>query len=153
MAMNRWSQMRDFDRLFTEVFSSRFGDNGGEARTWYLPLDIVDRGNAYQVKAALPGFKPKDVEVTFADGVLSIDARRKHEAEAADGNYLRHELTSGNYTRKIQLPGDIKQQDIKADFENGMLTIDLPKIPAPQPVKIPVSTSAGQQLVGANSNN
>ena len=46
--------MRDFDRLFTDFFSSPLVDNGGEARSWYLPLDIVDRGQAYQVKAAVP---------------------------------------------------------------------------------------------------
>ena len=151
MAMNRWSPMRDFDRLFTDFFSSPLVENGGEARTWYLPLDIVDRGQAYQVKAAVPGFKPEDVEVTFGDGVLSINAQRKHEAESAGGSYLRRELTFGNFTRSIRLPGDIKQEDIKADFENGMLTVDLPKVPAPQPVKIPVGSAAGKELVGANS--
>jgi len=151
MAMNRWSPMRDFDRLFTDFFSSPLVDNGGEARSWYLPLDIVDRGQAYQVKAAVPGFKPEDVEVTFGDGVLSINAQRKHEAESAGGSYLRRELTFGNFTRSIQLPGDIKQQDIQADFENGMLTIDLPKVAAPEPVKIPVGGAAGKQLVGANA--
>src|SRR5438477_4821825 len=150
MAMNRWSPMRDFDRLFTDFFSSPLGDSGGAGRTWYLPLDIADRGDAYQVSAALPGFKPEDVEVTFAGGVLRINAQRNSEGETAGGNYLRRELTVGSYTRSIQLPGDIKPQDIKADFENGILTIDLPKVPAPQPLKIPVG-SPSNQLAGTSS--
>jgi len=142
--------MREFDRLFVDFFGTPLVDDSREPRTWYLPLDVVDLGNAYQVRAALPGFKPEDVEVTFADGVLAIKAQRKQESESKDGSYLRRELTYGDYERRVQLPGDVKQADIKAAFDNGMLTIEIPKVPAPQPVKIPVAAKAEKQLVGAN---
>jgi len=142
--------MREFDRLFVDFFGTPLVDDSREPRTWYLPLDVVDRGNAYEVKAALPGFKPEDVELTFADGVLAIKAQRKQESESKDGSYLRRELTYGDYERRVQLPGDVKEADIKATFDNGMLTIEIPKVPAPQPVKIPVAKSE-KQLVGANS--
>ena len=150
MTLSRWSPMREFDRLFVDFFGTPLVDDSREPRTWYLPLDVVDLGNAYQVRAALPGFKPEDVEVTFADGVLAIEAQRKQESESKDGSYLRRELTYGDYERRVQLPGDVKQADIKAAFDNGMLTIEIPKVPAPQPVKIPVAKSE-KQLVGANS--
>jgi HSP20 family protein len=143
--------MREFDRLFVDFFGTPLVDDSREPRTWYLPLDVVDRGNAYQVKAALPGFKPEDVEVTFADGALAIKAQRKQESESKDGSYLRRELTYGDYERRVQLPGDVKEADIKAAFDNGMLTIEIPKVPAPQPVKIPVAGKSEKQLVGANS--
>jgi len=142
--------MREFDRLFVDFFGTPLVDDSREPRTSYLPLDVVDRGNAYEVKAALPGFKPEDVELTFADGVLAIKAQRKQESESKDGSYLRRELTYGDYERRVQLPGDVKEADIKATFDNGMLTIEIPKVPAPQPVKIPVAKSE-KQLVGANS--
>jgi len=142
--------MREFDRLFVDFFGTPLVDDSREPRTWYLPLDVVDRGNAYEVKAALPGFKPEDVELTLADGVLAIKAQRKQESESKDGSYLRRELTYGDYERRVQLPGDVKEADIKATFDNGMLTIEIPKVPAPQPVKIPVAKSE-KQLVGANS--
>ena len=150
MTLSRWSPMREFDRLFVDFFGTPLVDDSREPRTWYLPLDVVDRGNAYEVKAALPGFKPEDVELTFADGVLAIKAQRKQESESKDGSYLRRELTYGDYERRVQLPGDVKEADIKATFDNGMLTIEIPKVPAPQPVKIPVAKSE-KQLVGANS--
>jgi HSP20 family protein len=143
--------MREFDRLFVDFFGTPLVDDSREPRTWYLPLDVVDRGNAYEVKAALPGFKPEDVELTFADGVLAIKAQRKQESESKDGSYLRRELTYGDYERRVQLPGDVKEADIKATFDNGMLNIEIPKVPAPQAVKIPIAASSEKQLVGANS--
>src|SRR5438477_9498953 len=142
--------MREFDRLFVDFFGTPV-EYAREPRTWPLALDIADLGNAYQVKAALPGLKPEEVEVTVADGVLDIKAQRKQETESKDGGYLRRELTYGDYERRVQLPGDVRGADIRAGFENGMLSIEIPKVPAPQPVKIPVVGKPEKQLVGANS--
>ena len=150
MTLSRWSPMREFDRLFVDFFGTPV-EYAREPRTWPLALDIADLGNAYQVKAALPGFKPEEVEVTVADGVLDIKAQRKQETESKDGGYLRRELTYRDYERRVQLPGDVREADIKAGFENGMLSIEIPKVPAPQPVKIPVVGTPEKQLVGANS--
>jgi HSP20 family protein len=132
------------DRLFSDFFASP--DRVGErSRTWYLPVDVVDQGNAFQVKAAVPGFKPEDVEVTYHDGLLNISARRKQESETKEDRYLRRELSVGSYSRSVQLPGDIKASDIKASFENGVLTVDVPKSPEAKPVKIPIGSGNSQQ--------
>lgn len=146
MALSRWSPTGELaslhtamDKLFSDFFGTPLAENGGlEPRTWYLPLDVVDEGNTYQVKAAIPGFKPEEVEVTFSDGVLNITAQHKAQSETKQGNYLRRELSYGNYARSIQLPGDINQSEIKASFDAGMLTVEIPRVPAPKPVKIPV---------------
>src|SRR5438094_413406 len=95
--------MREFDRLFVDFFGTPV-EYVREPRTWPLALDIADLGNAYQVKAALPGFKPEEVEVTVADGVLDIKAQRKQETESKDGGYLRRELTYGDYERRVLSP-------------------------------------------------
>ena len=148
MAISRWSPMREFDELFSDLFASPLVRS--EQRTWYLPLDVVDTGTDYQVKAAVPGFKPEDIEVTFQDKVLSIKAQRRAESEKREGSYLRREMTFGNFARSIQLPGDVNVKEIKAAFENGILTIDIPKMQAPQPTKIPVTGTSEPELVGAN---
>lgn len=149
MALSRWSPMREFDELFSDFFASPLIRS--EQRTWYLPLDVVDAGSDYQVKAAVPGFKPEDIEVTFQDKVLSIKAQRKAESEKREGNYLRREMTYGNFARSIQLPGDVNVKDIKAAFENGILTIDIPKMQAPQATKIPVTGKSEPELVSTKS--
>jgi HSP20 family protein len=139
------------DRLFSDFFSSPMNSVGEGSRTWYLPVDIVDQGNSLLVKAAVPGFKPEDVEVTYHDGVLNISAQRKQESETKEGSYLRRELSVGNYSRSVQLPGDIKAGAIKASFDNGVLTVELPKSQPVQPVKISIgSGKSDKHLVGAN---
>ena len=163
MALNRWSPMGELaslhtamDRLFGDFFGTPLTTNGEQATTptWYLPLDIVDQGNGYHIKAAVPGFSPEEVEVTYSDGMLNISAQHRQESTTKDekGTYLRRELTYGNYMRSVQLPGEVKQEGIKATFDNGVLTIDVPKVPAAQPVKIQISGKSSQkQLVGASS--
>src|SRR5256885_16306268 len=104
MTLSRWSPMREFDRLFVDFFGTPV-EYAREPRTWPLALDIADLGNAYQVKAALPGFKPEEVEVTVADGVLDIKAQRKQETESKDGGHLRRELTYRDYQRRGEAAG------------------------------------------------
>ena len=128
----------------------------GSARpaTWYLPLDILDGENGFEVKAAVPGFKPEEVEVTVTEGTLSIVASHKEETSSRHGKYLRRELRLGNYARSVQLPGGIRAEDIKAGFDNWILTVEIPKAKAPQPIKIAVSgksQTTAKQPVGAKS--
>jgi len=161
MVLNRFSPIGELadlhssmDRLFSDFFGTPVPE-GSEApsRTWYLPIDIVDQGSAYQIKAAVPGFTPEEVEVTFSDGVLNISAQHRQERTAKNGSgtYLRRELTFGNYARSMQLPGDVKSDEIKASFDNGLLTVDVPKVPAAQPIKIQITGKPQKQLVGAGS--
>lgn len=161
MALNRWSPMGELaglhtamDRLFSDFFGTPLQEGAeSPSRTWYLPVDIIDQGNSYLIKAAVPGFTPEDVEVTFSDGVLSISAQHKQEwtSKEGTGNYLRRELAVGSYARSMQLPGDVKSDEIKASFDNGILTVDVPKVPAAQPIKIQVTGKSQKQLVGAGS--
>lgn len=163
MALNRWSPFGELaslhsamDRLFGDFFGAPLLTGGDEVATptWYLPMDIVDQGRAYQIKAAVPGFAPEEVELTYSDGMLHIAAKRTERSTSQDdnGSYLRRELTFGNYSRAIQLPGEVKQDEIKATFDNGILTIEVPKVPAAQPVKIQIEGKSSQkQLVEAGS--
>lgn len=161
MALNRWSPMGELaglhtamDRLFSDFFGTPLQEIGeAPSRTWYLPVDVVDQGSAYLIKAAVPGFTPEEVEITFSDGVLSISAQHKQEWTSKDdsGNYLRRELAVGSYARSVQLPGDVKSDEIKASFDNGILTVDVPKVPAPKPIKIQVTGKSQKQLAGAGS--
>jgi HSP20 family protein len=115
------------DRLFSDVFGDSFGrmggDDGGMA-TFHLPVDIKETENGYVINAPVPGFNPEDVEITFSDGVLTINATRREEREEPEGQYLRREIAFGNYQRRIALPGDIQPDGISASFDNGVLTVE-----------------------------
>jgi len=148
MAISRWSPVGELASLHTamdRLFSDFFGGNtlepeaNGSRTAWYLPLDIIDTENAYKVNAAVPGFTPDEVDVTFNDGVLSITAEHREDKTSQDGTYLRRELRLGNYARSVQLPGGIRPEAIKAGFDSGMLTVEIPKVEKPQPVKIQIN--------------
>lgn len=160
MAINRWTPVGELaslhtamDRLFGDFFGGAALDSDQNAAqsTWYLPLDIVDAGSSYQVKAAVPGFKPEDVDVTFHDGMLNIVARHRDESSTQQGKYLRRELRFGNFARSVQLPAEIRPEEIKAAFEAGILMVEIPKAAVAKPIKIQVSGQAEKQPVGTNS--
>jgi HSP20 family protein len=161
MALNRWSPMGELaglhtamDRLFSDFFGTPLQESGeASSRTWYLPVDVIDEGSAYLIKAAVPGFTPEEVEVTFSDGVLNVSAQHKQEwtSKNSTGNYLRRELTFGSYARSMQLPGDVKGDQIKASFDNGILTVEVPKVPAAKPIKIQVMGKDQKQPAGSGS--
>jgi HSP20 family protein len=146
-----WSELagmhRAMDRLFGQFLApaSAGRSDAPPAPTYYLPSDVEDTGGSYRVTAPLPGFKPEEVEVTYQDGVLSISAEHKTQSETQRGSYVVRELSRGNYRRSFQLPVEVVADDISAKFQDGMLTVELPKVPGSQPKKIAIaSSSAGE---------
>src|SRR6266851_1106053 len=156
------------DRLFGDVFGDVFsssgatqsmerttdgGDGGGrQLPTFHLPVNISETKDGYRIEAPVPGFRPEDVEVMFADGILTINAKRTGEKTSEEGGYLRREVAFGNYRRQISLPGDVRANDIKATFDNGVLTVDVPRMPKPEPKRIQIRPGEqAKQLSGAGS--
>jgi HSP20 family protein len=135
MALTRWSPFATLPSLF----------NGWEqfpAPTFRAPLDIQRTESGYRLQAALPGFKPEDVEVTLEQGTLTIAARRSEDRKTEQGSYLRREVFAGSYRRRLVVPADVTADDITAALENGVLTVDVKHAPASQAVRIPVAPAA-----------
>jgi HSP20 family protein len=177
LAIVRWNPTTDLaglhsamDRLFGDVFGEMFtvpaqsGEGNGdressppELPTYHLPVNISETENGYRIEAPVPGFRPEDVEVTFSEGVLTISARRTEERTREEGSYLRREVAFGNYRRHITLPGDIRAEDIRAAFENGVLTVEVPRAPKPEPKRIQIRPGERQskeqqsQLAGSGA--
>ena len=93
------------------------------------------------VKAALPGVKPEDVEITLTGNTLSLSGQVKEETETKEKNYLRRETRMGSFSRMIELPAGLKTENADAKFENGVLTISFPKAEEIKPKTIKVKTS------------
>ena len=156
--MIRWSPNTELaslhsamDRLFDDFFGPVAGGDNRRLSTpaHLLPIDVKELDGGYEISAAVPGFSPEEVEVTFADGVLKIDAQHREESQQEQGGYLRRELAWGNFKRSVQLPGDVSGDDITATFDAGMLTITVPKAVRPEPKKIQVSQ--GQKQLGESA--
>jgi len=96
-----------------------------------MSTDIKEFENGYELAIDLPGFKKEDVKAELKNGYLTVSAERKSEEENAEnGRYLRRESFRGTCSRTFYVGERVKQEDIKARFENGLLIIAIPK---PQP--------------------
>ena len=102
-----------------------------------IRVEEYSDGGAYTVRAELPGINPdEDLEITVDHGMLTIQAERKEETREGK----RSEFRYGAFTRSVQLPAGVKEDDIKADYSGGVLTVTVPTVPADERVKrIPIS--------------
>jgi HSP20 family protein len=105
--------------------------NGGLAAAIAPRVDVSETDNEIQVTAELPGLEEKDVEVTFADGTLTIAGERKTEMEEKneEKKYYVKERSYGSFRRVLALGESVDEDKIKAEFNNGVLTVVLPKAP------------------------
>ena len=148
MAIVRWEPFtnpmtahREFDRLFKDAFTPYMGESELSTRTWAPPVDIYETENDIVLKAELPGFDPKDVEVKVEDNTLYLKGERKFEKEVNNESYHRVERSYGSFARSFSLPNSISTDKVKAEFKDGLLTLTLPKREEAKPrtVKIDVS--------------
>ena len=99
-------------------------------RQWndVFKTDIRDDGNAFVLEAELPGFQKEDIDIQLSDNNLTITAKHQTESEEQDkrGNYVRRERSWGSYSRSFDV-SDIDTAQIKAGYQNGVLTLTLPK--------------------------
>lgn len=138
------SLQREIDRLF-ENFSRgfpKFTGSNGNISMLVPSIDVTETDKEIKITAELPGLEEKDVQVNFADGVLTIRGEKKAEKEEKDKNYRLVERSYGAFERSIALPDGVKPEDVKATIAKGVLTVKVPK-PAPaQAKKIEVKSAA-----------
>ncbi|MBE0479704.1 MAG: Hsp20/alpha crystallin family protein [Dehalococcoidia bacterium] len=149
MAIVRWQPLRDFvvlkqaaDRWFDDVISpaalSRFIDQDG------LPLDVYEKDAEIVVKASLPGVKPDEVDISITGDVLTIKGEHKEEQEVKEENYFRKERWQGTFSRSLVLRVPVETDRAEAHFEDGVLTLTLPKATEARPKQIKVEAGSAE---------
>jgi len=93
-----------------------------------VSIDVVDRGDAFDVTAELPGFEPDDVDFRVVDQALHLDATRSNEISTEDGEFVHQERTSESVSRRIRLPEPVDADDVTATLEQGVLSATIPKV-------------------------
>jgi len=138
------SDLRRLDASFFEPFF-RFPYMQEEARSsaWNPPVDVLEENEKIVVKVEVPGIDEKDLKVTFEDGLLTVSGERQFERKD-DRNYHRIERTYGTFTRTFTLPRSIDAGQIKADYRNGVLEIEIPKKEESRPKEIAINVNAKQ---------
>jgi len=130
------AMQREMTRMFGDVWKDfdlpmRRGGNGdfGELVDFSPSLDVSETDKEFRVTAELPGMEEKDVDVTFADGMLTIAGEHKEEKEEKDEDekYYLRECSYGSFRRTLPLGDRVDVDKVKAKFKNGKLTVILPK--------------------------
>lgn len=123
------------DQVFDNMLSRQL--EGWRGYDW-MAVDMYQTNDEVVVKAVLPGVKPEDIQVSVANQVLTIRGEVKEEKVREDATYHIRERRSGMITRSIQLPVDVVVEKAKAEYENGILTLILPKAEEMRPKTISV---------------
>lgn len=138
----RWEPMRDMmtlreamNQLFDDAFTRPLSAGGISA----VPaIDLYQTNDEVVVKATLPGLKPDDVQISVTTDLLTLRGEFKQENEQKEATYHVRERSYGSFERSMVLPTLVQTDKAKADFENGILTITLPKAEVVKPKTISI---------------
>ena len=147
-SLTRWDPASEFntmrslmDRFFEQGrgrLPFRMGEDLGPSS---LALDVIETGEDFVVKAAVPGIDPADVDISVEDDVLSIKGEFHQAEETNEDSYLRRELRFGSFQRTLRLPPAVDAERAHAKFEHGVLTLTLPKKPEARARSIKITTN------------
>lgn len=130
------SSFFDIDKLFDDFYAP-IKRQGSSLNSFFTPrVDIKEAGDHYEITAELPGVKKEDLHLHLEDGILTIEAEtRQEDTEEKEGKVIRQERRYGKYSRSFSLGDSVKEEDIAASFEDGILKISAPKVTETVPQK------------------
>jgi HSP20 family protein len=130
------------DRLFEDSFVRPLNWGSAVMQGTGLPVDVSMTADELVVEAQLPGIKPEDVDITVENGTLAIRAELVSDRQEDEGDYLVREIRRGTVSRTIGLPNGLQADKAEATFDNGVLTLRIPKAEETKPRQIRI-TPAG----------
>jgi len=120
---------------FFNSFFNSFLDNNDITCNWTPQVDIVDKKDKFLISIDVPGVKKEDINIELKDGYLTVKGERTYEYNDESETVYRCERSYGSFSRTFNVEG-VKDDSIKASFENGTLKLDLPKVEEKKPKKI-----------------
>jgi HSP20 family protein len=141
---NPWKEMVSLrDRMNGLLADSLFRPDRREDDVamglWYPSVDMFEKDDKVVIKAELPGLEKKDLNLEIKDGVLTLKGERKYDHEVKEENFYRREMCYGKFMRSFTLPAEVEADKITAEFQNGLLTVEVPKSEARKPKQIKVN--------------
>jgi HSP20 family protein len=134
-----YDPLSEMNRLFDQMFGGHARRTGGEQRAqvagWSPAIDVIQKDEDLVVRAEISGAKPEDIDISVQNGILTISGKIEEEKEEERGGYLVRERRSGSFRRSLQLPQEVDEDQIKANFENGVLEVRIPGAAAAQEPK------------------
>jgi HSP20 family protein len=145
MTVVRWEPLRELNslqsemnRLFNTAFDQPSSGSGNVLRRWMPPMDLVESGDHFVLRADLPGMSEEDVKIEFEDGTLTVSGERRSEHGEEKEGYHRVERSFGAFSRSLTLPQGVDADAVTASFDRGVLEIRIPKPEQRKPRRIEI---------------
>jgi HSP20 family protein len=131
--MDMFNDMDDIFNRFPMI------SGGNQSMKSFVPaINVYETDKAVMIETPLAGIDPKDVEVSVQKGMLTIKGESKKEHEVDEKNYYRKEIRNGSFYREVALPTPVAEDQVSAEFDNGMLKVTCPKAPTAVAKKVDV---------------
>ena len=154
MTIVRWEPLRELgtlqsemNRLFNTVFDGPT-PSGTTMRRWMPPMDLVEAGEEFVLRADLPGLGEDDVKIELEDSTLTISGERKAEHEGQGEGFYRVERATGAFSRSLTLPKGVDPEAVSARFDRGVLEVRIPKPAERKPRRISIGGSEPAAIEG-----
>jgi HSP20 family protein len=125
----------EINRIFKELVPA---EQTAEVVVWSPRVDVYEKDNNVVIEAEIPGAKKEDIEVKVKDNAVVVRGEVKKEEEKKEENYYRRERFYGKFERVIPLPADVKIEEAKAEYQDGILKLTIPKSVQEKEVKIEI---------------
>ena len=142
--ITRWNPSREVSSLWNaldRMFEDSYMMPTDQVRSWGLALDVAENDNAYVVKASVPGVSPDDINVTLEKNVLTISGQTGADETINSEEYRLRERRYGTFSRSLRFPVEVNAESIEANYEQGVLTLIVPKTEEVRPKKIAVTVT------------
>ncbi len=136
--------LRRLNNVLDEAFGNwplQQDESGSITSAWHPAVDVFEDKDAVKIVAELPGVKPGDVKLSLENNLLTIRGEKKQEAEERSERVHRYERSYGSFERAFALPSTVDGEKISAEYQNGVLTVTVPKAERARPREIPVRTA------------
>jgi len=142
-SLEPFSGLRRLNSVLDEAFAAWpfQSENGAITSSWTPAVDVFEDKTTVKIVAELPGVKSEDVKLSIENNVLTIRGEKKQEAEEKTERVHRYERSYGVFERAFALPKSVDPDKIEARYENGILTVTVPKIEKARPREIAVKAS------------
>ena len=154
--LTRWEPLREFsamqdrmnrmNRLFHESYSPEGPEEALTTTSFAPPVDIYEDEHAFTLKLEVPGIDEKDIDVRVEGNTLTVHGERKIEKEEKEENFRRVELQYGSFTRSFTLPSSVDPAQVSANYDKGVLKINLAKKAEAKPKQIKVNVGSQKTL-------
>ena len=132
-----WNLPELLEEMLPNVWEGDFGWMGGEM---YPSVDMAETDKAVELRIDLPGLQAKDVDIELVNNVITIRGQREETREEKDKSYHRLERKTGSFCRSFALPTPVSETECVAEFQDGVLTVTLPKEESSQAKKIKIKS-------------